>query len=318
VKSAGFAFWLAAAALAGAATVSLKNDEARHRLEVAIDGRLAVAYNYGPDHFLPHFYPVNSPSGKSLTVELTKPYPHHRSFWFADKVQLEGERAVNFYAAYYEFLKGRRDRIRHDRFPEMKAEGESARLGMRLVWEMHGGKPVLEETRQVAIKAIGDGEWFMDIRFIVTAAFGNVHFVSDAVHYAWPYIRIHPRFSVKQGGRLVNSEGGVSQKGTHGKVARWCDYSNTVEGTTEGLAFFSHPENEHPHRWLTRDYGCFGPRRPDARSGKRFTLVKGQSMSMRVGVLVHRGDLEGGKVAERYRLYAEGPLSLLPKREKAK
>lgn len=307
---------LALSSTAGGATLSLSNDEARRRLELAIDRRLVVAYNYGPDHFLPYFYPVNSPSGKPLTVELTKPYPHHRSFWFADKVQLDGERAVNFYAAYYDFLKGRRDRIRHDRFTEMRAEGDTARLAMRLVWEMHGGKPVLEEIRQLAIKALGDGEWFMDIRFTVAAAFGNVHFVSDAVHYAWPYVRMRPRFSVKQGGRLVNSEGGVNQKGTHGKVARWCDYSNTVEGATEGLAIFSHPENEHPHRWLTRDYGCFGPRRPDAKSGKPFTLKKGQSLTMRVGILVHKGDAEGGRVAERYGDYVKGTLALLPPLEK--
>ena len=124
---------------------------------------------------------------------------------------------------------------------------------------------------------------------------------------------MHPRFSVKQGGRLVNSEGGINQKGTNGKVAKWCDYWNTVDGATEGLAIFSHPENEHPHRWLTRDYGCFGPRRPDARSGKPFTLKKGDSLTMRVGILVHKGDTKTGKVAERYRLYSEGSLALLPK-----
>jgi len=298
---------------ASAATVELVKDEAKHHLSVLIGGKLAVAYNYGPDHFLPYFYPVNSPSGKLLTVELTKPYPHHRSFWFADRVQLDGRRPVHFYHAYYDFLKGRRDRIRHDRFLEQKVEGDTARLGMRLLWEMDDGTPVLEETRHLAIRPLGDGEWFMDIRFTVTAAFGDVRFVSDAVHYAWPYLRMHPRFSVKQGGRLVNSEGGINQKGTNGKVAKWCDYWNAVDGATEGLAIFSHPENEHPHRWLTRDYGCFGPRRPDAKSGKPFTLKKGDSLTMRVGILVHKGDTKTGKVAERYRLYSEGSLALLPK-----
>ena len=141
-----------------------------------------------------------------------------------------------------------------------------------------------------------------------TAAYGDVRFVSDAVHYAWPYLRMHPRFSVDQGGRLVNSSGAVGQAATHGKVATWCDYSNTVEGLTEGLAVFSHPDNGHPHRWLTRDYGTFGPRRVDARSGKPFTLERTRSISSRVGILVHRGDERSGRVAERYAQYCAGEL----------
>jgi hypothetical protein len=59
---------------------------------------------------------------------------------------------------------------------------------------------------------------------------------------------------------------------------------------------------------LTRDYGCFGPRRADARSGKKFTLKKGESLRQRVGVLVHRGDVKSGRVAERYSQYIEGKL----------
>jgi hypothetical protein len=166
------------------------------------------------------------------------------------------------------------------------------------------------------VVALEDGEYFVDIRFTVTAEYGDVHWRSDATHYAWPYIRMHPQFSVQNGGKLVNSEGGVNQKGTHNRVAKWCDYTNTIDGRTEGLAFFSHAENEHPHRWLTRDYGTFGPRRVDAKSGKRFTLKKGESLTRRIGVLVHSGDVNAGKVAERYEQYIKGELSPLPPKAK--
>jgi hypothetical protein len=73
-------------------------------------------------------------------------------------------------------------------------------------------------------------------------------------------------------------------------------------------AIYSHSENEYPHKWLTRDYGTFGPRRPDAQSGKPFTLAKGQSIERRVGVLVHSGDVKSGNVAELYKRYCEGKL----------
>ena len=296
-----------------AAQVELKRDDEKHQLAVLIEGKTALVYCYEPESFLPYFCPVNSPSGKELTVKLTNPYPHHRSFWFADTVRLDGEKApTSFYNAYYAYKNGKGPRIRHEKFLEAKADNDGATLGMELSWEIDKDKPVFKETREARIVPLGGGEYFMDIRFTVAADYGDVEFRSDAAHYAWPYIRIHPQFSVQKGGTLVNSEGGLKQAGTQGKVAAWCDYSNTLDGKTEGLAFFSHAENDHPHTWLTRDYGTFGPRRCDAHNGKPFTLKKGETLARRVGILVHNGDAKEAKVAERYEDYVKGKLSLLP------
>jgi len=296
--------------------IKLARDDASHTLTVSIEGRRRVEYHYSPDHFLPYFHPVLSPSGKELTVRLTKPYPHHRSLWIADNVQFNGHPAVNFYAAYYKPKTGAAHRIRHDKFLTAKVDGGVARLEMQLIWELESKTPVLTERREMAIKPLGGGEYLIDLRFALTADYGDVRFVSDWIHYAWPYLRMHRQFSVQKGGRIVNSEGGINQRATNAKAATWVDYSNTVDGVTEGLAIFSHPANEHPHKWLTRDYGCFGPRRADAKSGTRFVVKKGGSLEMRVGILVHKGDVRGGKVAERYRDYAKGESSLLPASDK--
>ena len=167
---------------------------------------------------------------------------------------------------------------------------------------------MLDERRELRIVALGSGEYLLDIRFHVTAAHGDVDFVSDHVHYAWPYVRMNEAFSVDRGGTLTNSAGGVNQQGTHDQPADWVDYSNTVEGQTSGLTLFSHTDNPRPHLWLTRDYGTFGPRRTGAQSGQRFRLPQGQSLQQRVGILVHRGDLTQGRVAERYRAYCADEL----------
>jgi len=294
--------------------VALDRDDAAGRLRVLVDGNEALVYQYGADCDLVHYWPVRSPSGKSMTVRHPTPYPHHRSFWFADKVQLAGGRDVSFYGALYSCEDRKnpkppfRDHVRHVEFlPVEEKPGETA-VTSKLVWEMDGDKPVLDELRRMRVVALGDGEYFLDLTFTVTASHGDVTFTSDAVHYAWPYVRMDPTFSVEQGGTITNSEGGINQAGTHGKEARWIDYSNTVEGRTEGLAVFCHPDGDPSPKWLTRDYGCFGPRRPDAQSGKRFTLRKGESLEQRVGVLVHRGDVKQGRVADRYEHYVEGKL----------
>ncbi len=295
--------------------IKLVKNDAQGQMQVLIDGQEALVYQYGADRDLAHYYPVRSPSGKSMTVQKTDPYPHHRSFWFGDRVRLAGqERDASFYAPLYSQVDKKdpkspfRDRVRHLEFLPEKVTGERAEIGMKLVWEMDQGKPVLDETRSMRIVALGQGEYFLDVTFKVTAAHGDVEFTSDWVHYAWPYIRMNKEFSVQGGGTIINSAGGKNQQETNGKPADWVDYYNTIEDETEGLAFFSHPDNPRPHKWLTRDYGCFGPRRIDAKSGTRFTLKKGESLVRRVGVLVHRGDTQAAKVAERYKQYAQGDL----------
>ncbi len=309
---------LALGASAAPPSVEFEPDDAAGQLRVLIGGREAFAYVYGTNVDLAHFYPLRSPSGQSMTVQRAEPYPHHRSFGIADTVQLAGHREASFYNAFYTGRSDRknpqppfRDRIRHVAFTQQRTDRGRADLGMLLRWEMDEGRtPVLEETRRLRIVALDRGEYFLDLHFAVRAAFGEVTFRSDAVHYAWPFLRLNERFNTNGGGVLVNSEGARGQAGTNLKPARWVDFSRPdADGApAEGVAIFSHPSNPHPHAWLTRDYGCFGPRRPDDKNGVPFVLKSGESLAMRVGVLVHRGDVTTGRVAERYQAWANGKL----------
>ena len=287
-------------------------DDQAGTLTVTIDGKEAFVYRYGNNEDLTHFHPLRCPAGKSMLVQKTNPYPHHRAFWFGDKVRKPGGRAVATYNALYSGVDRKdppyKDHVRHLGFEKMKSEGNVLSYVEKLVWEMDGDVSLLDEQREVRVTALGRGEYLMDIRFTVIAAHGDIEFVSDAVHYAWPYVRINKDFSVEGGGRITSSEGGINQKGTNGKVADWVDYSNTSGDKNGGLALMSPPENKRPHQWLTRDYGTFGPRRIDALSGKPFTLKKGETMTRRIGALVHSGGVKTGKVAERYAAYGKTEL----------
>jgi hypothetical protein len=247
-----------------------------------------------------------------MLVEKTEPYPHHRSFWIADTVRLDGGREVSVYNGLYSGVKlGEkdfgppfRDHVRHVKFTRLDAKDDRAEIGAELLWEMDKSVPVLKEARRLRVEALGAGEYFLDLDFALTAAFGDVEFVSDEVHYAWPFLRLEQRWSGDAGGRLITDAGDEGEEATNLRPTRWIDYSNTVEGETAGIAVFQWPDGRE-HRWLTRKYGCFGPRRPDDRSGKPFTLKKGESISQRVGVLVHKGDAKDGQVANRHRLYID-------------
>jgi hypothetical protein len=293
--------------------VELRRDDAAGRLAVLIDGREALVYQYAATLDLPHYWPMRSPSGKSMLVEQTEPYPHHRSFWIADTVSLDGGPEVSTYNALYSgektgedaFGPPFRDRVRHIRFTSLETTDSRAEVDAELVWETDGGRPVLTENRQLLIYALGDGEYFLDLLFSLTSAFGEVEFVSDDVHYAWPFLRLETRWSGEGGGTIITDTSATGQEATNMKPARWLDYFNTVEGVTEGVAVFQWPDGKE-HRWLTREYGCFGPRRPDEQSGRPFVLKKGEAITQRVGVFVHKGDVKSGRVADRYHGYLEG------------
>ncbi len=302
-----------------APSIELKRDKQKGCLSVIIEGRTALVYRYVDWLDLPHYWPLNSPSGKNMLVQQTDPYPHHRSFWFADTVRLEHGREVSTYNALYSgqkigtnaktgeaiFGPPFKDHVRHRSFSRLQSEEGKAEIVSRLIWEMDGTTPLLDEERALLVFALGGGEYLLDLTFVLTATYGDVEFVSDDVHYAWPYLRMQTRFSGEKGGILTSDTGQTGQEDTNMLFARWIDYSNIVEGISEGLAVFQWPD-EQGHRWLTREYGCFGPRRPDVRSGKPFVLKQGESLSQRVGVLVHKGDVKDGRVAQRYQDYIAG------------
>lgn len=289
-------------------TVELRHDEAAAAMVVVVDGRDVLAYQYGAGFALPHYWPVRSPSGQLLTEQHPDPFPHHRSLWIADKVKAGGGPVVDFYHCWQNYHQkdqpesGFQHFIRHLQFGELKANECEAMIEAQLRWIVNDDRPVLDDHRTLRVVALGDGEYLLDLKWELKASYGDVEFVSDRVHYAWPYVRIHPQFSGESGGVMTTDRGATGQKATDGKVAKWIDYSNTVEGTTEGLALFIYPDGQE-HDWLTREYGTFGPRRAASLSGTGFTLKANETLPGRVGILVHRGDVTTGRVAERYEQY---------------
>lgn len=293
--------------------VAIARDDAAGALTVSVGGREALVFRYGPALDLPHYGPLRTPSGRNLLVEKTEPYPHHRSFWFADTVRTEGgERDLSFYNALYsgtrtesgEYGPPFRDRIRLRSFPRVFAKGGRGEVEADLVWESDG-RPIIEEKRSLVVLSLGGGEYLLDLAWTLTPAETDVGFASDDVHYAWPFLRLDPAWNGEHGGRITSDSGATGQEATNMKSALWIDYSNAVDGVAEGVAVFQFPDGRE-HRWLTREYGTFGPRRPDDTSGKPFTLRKGESLGQRVGVLVHSGDVSSGRVRERYGKYAKG------------
>ena len=297
--------------VAMSSSVELQRDDKASQLTVRVDGRDVIVYQYGAKYALPHYWPLRSPSGKLLTVQHPDPYPHHRSLWIADRIHAAGAPPVDFYHCWKNYREpgvpesGFRHFIRHQEFGALKSGDDTVIVEAKLRWIVNDTRPVLDESRALRVVALGNGECRLDLTWELKASYGDVQFMSDKVHYAWPFIRMHPQFSGEQGGTISSDQGHEGQAGTNGKVAKWVDYSNAVEGATEGLAVFTPPDGV-PRTWLTREYGTFGLRRLDKFSGTQFTLKSSESLHGRVGILIHRGDAVSGRVAQRYQQYIEG------------
>ena len=290
------------------------------RAAVWIDGRELTAYVHGEGHAIPHLFPLTSPSGKHLVEQHPEPFPHHRALWVVDRVQLAGGPDVDFYHHWKNHVDaerpelGHRHLIRHDELVDAHVWNGEARLAARQTWvtdavaadgtaDPAAGTPVLDQVLFVRARHLGDGEALLELTWTLTAAHGPVTFRSDWVHYAWPYLRVHPAFAGEAGGVILADSGATGQDETNEGYHRWVDYSNTVEGLREGVAVFVAPtdEGELP-KWLTREYGTFGPRRVDAQSGTGFVLAGGETLTGSAGIYVH-GDVDAASIERRYAEY---------------
>ncbi len=274
------------------------NEEA-HSLQFLLNDQEAFVYQFAPNFAIPHVWPLNSPSGKSLLVQKTEPFSHHRSLWIVDKVQLNDGVVTDFYHEWSNYRDkenpeaGHHSFIRHESFSEITDSSATANL----TWVVQEDQPVLDQTWHIAIEDRKDGQYVLDMSWELTAAYGPVKFHSDWVHYAWPYLRMDPTFSGEQGGIIASDDGRVGQKATNDQYANWMDYSNTINGVTEGLTVFT-PQDGKQRKWLTREYGTFGPRRPNSLSGSKFVLEQGESLTGSVHILVHKGGVASSAVGD--------------------
>lgn len=284
--------------------LTIDGSAASERVLVAAGDQTLIGWQYGAEWAMPHWFPLRTPAGRELLVQQAEPFPHHRAMWIADKVQLGDGPVVDFYHGQPKALV---PRIRSDR--TLTATSEDARSVVLVgaqQW-VAGDATFLDDERRLRVRLLDDGQALIDLEWTLRASHGPVTFHSDWIHYAWPYLRLHPRFSQQGGAAVVDDCGRRGIEAIHGQYANWVDCSATIDGVTEGVAIFV-PQDGEWHKWLVRDYGCIGPRRPDAQSGVKFMLAKDEEMRGRVRLFVHRGDAVTGNVAARYREYvAEQP-----------
>lgn len=105
-------------------------------------------------------------------------------------------------------------------------------------------------------------------------------------------VRVATPLAVKTGGRIVNSENQINEKGVWGKQAKWCDYSGDIDGLRIGMTLMPHPTNFRQSWFHARDYGfvaanAFGVKAFTRGEASKIHVAANETLRLRYGVLLH-------------------------------
>ena len=109
--------------------------------------------------------------------------------------------------------------------------------------------------------------------------------------------RLASPLTVKNGGRILNSDQLQNEKQVWGQPADWCDYSGVVEQQACGVTLMPDPKNFRRSWFHARASGLlvanpFGQQAFTKGEKSRIVVKPGETLRMRFGVLVHAGDVD--------------------------
>lgn len=267
------------------------------RIDVSINGNLFTQYVFSEDEKYPFFFPVNGPSGFSVTSMRNGLYPHHSSLFF-------GCDRVNGGNYWQEGLD--RGRIQSLRAEILETGAEKVVIENECIWSRPGAMSPIRDLRTITITAPSKDLFQIDFDIKLDML---MDVKIEKTNHSFFSVRMAHDLSAAQGAIMVNAEGNrgeTGDNGTFGKKSPWMDCYGIRNGKTEGLAILQHPSNPwYPSSWFTRDYGFFSPTPmywpADETAGT--VLKKGESLHLRYRVLVHSGDTRAAGIAEAFGRY---------------
>lgn len=239
-----------------------------HQVSVLIDNSERTRWHYGKQYLRPFFFPLNGPSGETLT-RMGHPgasnHDHHRSVWFAHNKLL----GIDFWSDNTEA------RIQQKEWLVFEDGDDKAVLATRLGWyDGHEPKELLDHIVIAIFRPAAKGETLIELQSIFHPTSDSIEF--QQTNFGFLAVRVARSISEHFGaGKLTSSEGLVGEKDAagkpniFGKQARWMDYSGPVlpgsdvsddsSAIVEGITYFDHPSNPgYPNRWHVREDGWMG------------------------------------------------------------
>lgn len=245
------------------------------------EGVERARFHYGSDLRRPFVYPINGPSGRSLT-RMGHPHDpithsHHNSVWIShykvNGVDFWGDHGSN------------KGIIQHQRVESLEDANTHSAVVSSSLWKDAGGKTLLKESRRIAIEPKQAGQYVLIIDVRLEADLPEV--VLGKTPFGLIGVRMAKSIGVHDGaGRIMNSDGLINEKEVFWKPARWVDYSGQIaNGVIEGITLMDHPTNSnHPTVFHVRNDGWMGA---CLTFHADKVLKKGEALHVRYGLFVH-------------------------------
>lgn len=253
------------------------------RIDVSIGGKFFTSYRFAADEKYPFLFPVNGPSGASVTSMRNGEYPHHSSLFFGcDKVN-----GGNYWQEGLD-----RGRIVSNGPVLEAASGNQIVIRDICDWTRPDAAQPLRDTRRIVISA--PSPMLRQIDFDITLeALEDV--VIQKTNHSLFSARMDPDLTPVHGGTMINADGDKGETATFGKASPWLAcFGARNDKTSEGLAIMQHPQNPgYPAPWFTRDYGFLSPTPMFWPAGGKDTrIAKGAKLQHCYRVLVFSGSAE--------------------------
>lgn len=163
-------------------------------------------------------------------------------------------------------------------------------FSQRLRWLATDGTPLLEEVRQVRVRATGKGveavHW-LDWESTLTPAAGRTGSRLWGRHYFGLGLRFLPAWSNHGTFIWQDTAGQTTVRGDEKLTpGGWCAASLTIEGCPVSVLMIDHPSNPRPARWFTMSQPfCYMTATPNLED-QPLVLKAGKSWTLRYGLAV--------------------------------
>ncbi len=262
-----------------------------HEISFQRDGVELTRFHFDPADKRPFLYPLNGPSGRSLT-RMGHPHDpvthsHHNSLWLSH----HDVNGISFWGD------GGSSQIRVVRVEQFDDSDDSASATALISWG-DTNKVLLWERRRMTVRSLSGNEWMLMLDTRFDAARESV--TLGKTPFGLAAVRMAKTIGVNDGGGMIrNSEGGVNETNILWRRARWADYSGRVTSNTiEGITFFDHPKNpNHPTFFHVRNDGWMGA---SLTFDEARVIETNRPLQLRYGFYVHSGLQETNALEKRW------------------
>jgi hypothetical protein len=268
-------------------------------LHVVDGGEPVLVFRYKAPK--PYIHPLHAPGGAIVSLALPHDHLHHRGLWLA----WPNVNGINFWEEH--FAPEQTGHVYHRGFePRAVASGETG-FTSRQNWVTLTGEPFIDGRFGVTIHAARGDARVLSIDVALHAAGKAVKLGTPPQYHGLGYRCARSM----DNGRILNANGDEGPEATNGARASWCNYSGQLDGIERadlpaqsggwaGVTLFDHPTNpRHPTPWFTM-HRPFGFMAPALSFHEPYAMAPDQTLTLRYGVLIHRGPADAGQLTRWY------------------